>query len=56
MKKYLAGAIMLVLAIGIVSESFAQRKTGRSKNVDVWMGSSIKKDATKKMSQFLVAH
>ncbi|HAP68245.1 MAG TPA: hypothetical protein DCR04_00735 [Flavobacteriales bacterium] len=56
MKKYLAGAIMLVLAIGIVSESFAQRKTGRSKNVDVWMGSSIKKDATKKMSQFLVSN
>jgi len=42
MKKYLAGAIMLVLAIGMVSESFAQRKTGRSKNADVWMGSYYK--------------
>jgi len=40
----------------MVSDSFAQRKTGRSKNVDVWMGSSIKKDAGKKMSQFLVSN
>jgi hypothetical protein len=56
MKKYLVGVMLMVFAFGIVSHGFAQRKTGRSKNVDVWMGSSIKKEGTKKMSQFLVSN
>jgi len=56
MKKYLIGFVALMIGVSISSEGFAQRKTGRSKNVDVYMGSSIKKDGSKKMSQFLTSN
>lgn len=47
---------MLMIGFGAVSNSWAQRKTGRSNNLEVWMGKTIKKTADKKMSQFLVAN
>ncbi len=34
----------------------AQRKTGRSTNVDVYMGAAVKKTAERKMNQFLAAN
>ena len=55
MKKIL-GFVVLVAVIATSADCFGQRKTGRSENVDVYMGSSIKKDASKKMSQFLVSN
>lgn len=48
--------VLFVIGIGVSSETSAQRKTGRSKNVDMYMGSAIKKAADKKMSQFLVVN
>lgn len=56
MNRCFVGIVVLVLSFGMVSHGFAQRKTGRSTDVEVWMGSSIKKDATNKMNQFLVAN
>lgn len=54
--KYLTGALILVLSFGMLSQTMAQRKTGRSKNVDVWMGRAYKKEPSKKMTQFLTAN
>ncbi len=45
---------MVALSLGLTMDGFAQRKTGRSDNLEVWMGSTIKKEAGKKMTQFLV--
>jgi len=53
MKQYFLGVMMVALSLGSATEGFAQRKTGRSDNLDVYMGSSIKKEADKKMTQFL---
>ncbi|MCF8464447.1 MAG: hypothetical protein K9G41_06385 [Flavobacteriales bacterium] len=54
MKQYFLGVMMVaVVSFGTSTEGFAQRKTGRSDNLEVWMGSSIKKEADKKMTQFL---
>lgn len=53
MKQYFLGVMMVAFSLGSATEGFAQRKTGRSDNLDVYMGSSIKKEADKKMTQFL---
>jgi len=53
MKQYFLGVMMVAVGLGATTEGFAQRKTGRSENLDVYMGSSIKKEADKKMTQFL---
>lgn len=45
---------MLLFVIGGSCQIKAQRKSGRSPNVDVWMGAGIKKTAGRSMSQLLV--
>jgi hypothetical protein len=53
MKQYFLAVMMVTISLGTTMEGYAQRKTGRSENLDVYMGSSIKKEADKKMTQFL---
>ncbi|MFT5902336.1 MAG: hypothetical protein ACI9LA_001546 [Bacteroidia bacterium] len=43
-------------AITISSDVLGQRKTGRSKNVDMYFGTAIKKTLGKSMGQFLVSN
>ncbi len=48
--------LLITAFTGLSADLFAQRKTGRSKNVDVYMGAAIKKTPKRKMNQFLVAN
>jgi len=52
--------LSLIVAFSIVVQclsfsALAQRKTGRSKNVDVYMGAAIKKPVERKQTQFISA-
>ncbi len=48
---------LVVLGLAFISnQSWAQRKTGRSENIDVYMGMAIKKTAGKSVDQFLISN
>ena len=49
----LFGLLLVLVALTITSDVFAQRKTGRSKNVDIYFGKAIKKTVGKSMNQML---
>ncbi|MDC0303410.1 hypothetical protein OAL15_00210 [Flavobacteriales bacterium] len=54
--KALKTSVLVLVALGISADLAAQRKTGRSKNVDIWMGAAVKKTLGKSMSQLLVSN
>ena len=48
--------LLILIAVSVSLDAFSQRKTGRSENVDIYMGSSIKKTVGKSMDQLLVSN
>ena len=48
--------LLILIAFSTLPDAFGQRKTGRSKNVDIYMGTAIKKTVGKSMDQLLVSN